>query len=110
MLKDKFIVYVFSLSFAFLVISGLVAFVGLPTGSGNLILRFDNFHNEVIWAGSVSIFYGILGTTIIISAINFMLAKHIYEKEKFVSYIFTVGTGIITLLFLIAAGSIALIN
>ncbi|MDD5710504.1 MAG: hypothetical protein PHV43_00145 [Candidatus Colwellbacteria bacterium] len=110
MLKDKFIIYIFSLSLAPLVISGLVAFFGLPIGAGNLILRFDNLHNEVTWAGSVSTFYGILGVVLVISAINFALAKHIYEKEKFISYAFAVGTGMITLLFLIAAGSIAFIN
>ena len=108
--KDKFIICVFGLGLVFLVISGLVAFMGLPTGSGNLILRFDNFHDAVVWSGSVSVFYGILGMTAIISAINFILAKHIYEKEKFISYMLAVGTGIITLLFLIAAGSIAFIN
>jgi len=109
-LKDRFIIYVFGLSLAFLVASGLTAFIGLPVGSGNLILRFDNLHNEVIWTGGPSVFYGILGMAVVISAINFMLAKYIYEKERFVSYIFAVGTGIITLLFLIAAGTIAFIN
>jgi hypothetical protein len=110
MIRDKFIIYTFGASIVLLLISGLVAFVGLPTGSGNLILRFDNFHNSVIWAGSIGIFYGILGVIVAVAVINFALAKHIYEKEKFLSYILAVGTGVITLLFLIATGSLAFIN
>jgi hypothetical protein len=110
MLRDKFIIYIFGVSIALLLVSGLVAFVGLPTGSGNLILRFDNFHNAVIWAGSIGVFYGILGVMIAIAVINFALAKHIYEKEKFLSYMLAVGTGVVTFLFLIATGSLAFIN
>jgi hypothetical protein len=87
-----------------------VAFIGLPTGLGNLILRFDNLHDAVVWADSSNVFYGILGITLVLSVINLLLAKHIYEKEKFVSYILAVGTGIITFLFLIATSSIAFIN
>jgi len=108
--QDKTIVYTFSLSLSFIVIGGVIAFLGLPTGSGDLILRFDNFHNEVIWTGSIAIYYGILGTVLAISVINLVLAKYVYDKEKFLSYVLAVGNTAITLLFLIATGAIALIN
>jgi hypothetical protein len=108
--KDKFIVRVFACCLALLVLSGLVVFLGLPTGSGDLILRFDNFRDTVVWAGDIGVVYGILGMVVIITLINFMLAKHIYEKEKFLSYVFAVGTGVVTLFFLIAVALMALIN
>ncbi|MBU2101199.1 hypothetical protein KKH05_00515 [Patescibacteria group bacterium] len=110
MKEDKLIIYAFGLSLAFLVISGLTAFLSLPTDAGDLILRFDNFQNEVVWSGGVGIFYGILGVVLVMAIINLMLANYIYDKEKFLSYVFAIGTTIITFLFLVATGSIAFIN
>ncbi|MFH1694666.1 MAG: hypothetical protein ABH880_02850 [Patescibacteria group bacterium] len=110
MRKDKFIIYTFGFSLFFLVASSLTAFLGFPTGMGDLILRFDNFHNEVVWAGEISIFYGILAVVIAMAIINLILANYVYEREKILAYIFGVGTTIITFLFLIATGSLSFIN
>lgn len=110
MKKDKFIIYTFGISLAFLVISGLTAFLGLPTETGDLILRFSNFEEEGIWRGGVSIFYGILSLVLVMAAVNFILARYIYDREKFLSYVLAAGTAVITFLFLIATGSIAFLN
>ena len=109
-IKDKQINLYFGLSLAMVVMSAVVASLGLPVDTGDIIIQFDNYHDEVIWAGSVGVFFGIVLMAALIVVINYLLARHIYEKEHFMAQLLGVGTIIVTGLFLLATFSVALIN
>lgn len=92
------------------VLSVFVALLGLPTGAGDVIIRFDNYHNEVLWAGSIGLFFGVIGVIVVMVLLNLFLARHIYEKERFLAYVLAAGTATVTFLFLVATLGIAFIN
>ena len=110
MSKDKPLISIYGLSFFLVSLSVIVALLGLPFNSGDIIIRFDNYHNEVIWSGSPSIFFGIIGVVFFVIFMNMWLSNYIYDKEKFFSYLLGAGTVIVSLFFLIATFAISLIN
>lgn len=110
MKRDRVVVTAFSVSLFFVVLSGIVATMGLPLDSGDLIIRFDNYHNRVIWTGSVGTYFGVIGLVLVMVGLNFFLAKQVWERERFISYALAVGTLAVTLLFLIATFAVSLIN
>ncbi|MDP3953576.1 MAG: hypothetical protein Q8P99_02030 [bacterium] len=110
MIKDKLILTFFGLSGLMLLISGLVALVGLPSDAGDIIIRFDNYHNEVIWAGSLGLFFGVIGVMLVTVVLNLILVRHIYDKERFLAYLLSSGTLAVAFLFLVATLGIAFIN
>lgn len=110
MIKDKIILWSFIFSGAMLLISSLVALFSLPINAGDIIIRFDNYHNEVVWAGSFALFFGVILTAVVLVLMNLMLVHHIYKRERFLAYLLSAGTGAISLLFLVGTLAITLIN
>lgn len=110
MIKDKIIVYPFAISAILLLLSGLVAIAALPVDSGDIIIRFDNYHNEVLWAGSIGTFLGVVAVALAVVVVNFMLAQQIYSKERFIAYLLGAGSLVISTLFVIATFAVTLIN
>jgi len=108
--KDKLVLILFGFSFFMVVASAVVALVGLPIGAGDVIIRFDNYHNEVVWAGSFGLFFGVIGVVLFMVVLNLLLAHHIYNRERFLSYILGAGTSAVTFLFFVATLGIAFIN
>lgn len=110
MIKDKIVLGSFIFSGLMLLSSFLVAVLGLPMGTGDIIIRFDNYHNEVVWAGSFALFLGVILAAGILVLINLFLVNHIYERERFLAYLLSTGTAAVALLFLVATVAITLIN
>jgi len=110
MIKDKIVLGSFIFSGLMLLISSLVALLSLPINSGDIIIRFDNYHNEVIWAGSFGLFFGVILTAAAVVLMNLMLVHHIYKRERFLAYLLSTGTGAVSLLFLVGTLAITLIN
>src|SRR3990167_9348752 len=98
MIKDKIVLWSFVFSGLILSISAFVALLSLPVNSGDIIIRFDNYHNEVVWAGSLLIFFGVILTAAVVVLMNLLLVRHIYEKERFLAYLLSIGTGAVSLL------------
>ena len=110
MIKDKIVLWSFVFSGLMVITSAMVALISLPTNAGDIIIRFDNYHNEVVWAGSFTLFLGVILTSGIIVLMNLFLVHHIYGKELFLARLLSVGTGAVSLLFLVGTLAIALIN
>lgn len=110
MREDRIVFWPFVFSGVMLVMSIIVAVVGLPTNAGDIIIRFDNYHNEVVWAGSFTLFMGVIATAGIVVLTNLLLVRHIYDRERFLAYLLSLGTGAVSLLFLVGVIAIALIN
>jgi len=110
MIKDKIVLGSFIFSGLMLLISSLVALLSLPVGSGDIIIRFDNYHNEVVWTGSLLLFLGVILTAAIVVLMNLLLVRHLYGKERFLAYLLSTATGAVSLLFLVGTLAITLIN
>lgn len=110
MIKDKIVLISFVFSGLMLLVSSLVALFGLPMNSGDIIIRFDNYHDQVVWTGSFALFFGVILTAVIVVLANWFLVVHIYPKERFLAYLLSAGTGVVSLLFLVGTFAITLIN
>ena len=110
MKRDKLILTFFGLSGFMILLSGIAALLAIPSDAGDIIIRFDNYHNEVVWAGSLGLFFGVIGTMLLVVILNLILVRHIYDKERFLAYLLSAGTTAITFLFLVATLGIAFIN
>lgn len=110
MARNKIILWSFVFSGLMLLASTLVAFLSLPVSSGDIIIRFDNYHNEIVWAGSLAVFLGVILIAAVVVAANFFLTRHIYERERFLAYVLAVGTGAVSFLFLVGTVAVAFIN
>lgn len=110
MLKNKIIVIFFGLSIVLLFVSALVGGIGLPGSQGSLIIRFDKLAQEANLIGGFRTVFGFGATVSFIVLMNFFLAREIYYRERFLSYIIATATFIISLLFLIAVSGIVAVN
>jgi len=110
MLRNKIILVLFGLSIALLFVSALVGSTGLPGSQGPLIIRFDKFAHEANLIGDFRTVFGFGATVSFIVLVNFLLAREIYYRERFLSYIIAAATLIISLLFLIAVSGIVAVN
>jgi|SRR3989344_7061869 len=110
MIKDRIVLWSFIFSGSMLLVSSIVVLLSLPMNAGDIIIRFDNYHNEVVWAGSFALFFGVILTAVVVALMNFFLVRHIYARERFLAYLLCVGTGAISLLFLVGTLAITLIN
>ena len=109
MTRDKVIIIFFSLSLAALMVAaGMIIFM-LPVGTGQLILHFDPEHSIGFLGGKMMALFAI-GIVLVVNAINFILSKEIYYRERFLSYLMAFATLIISVFCLIAAGVIVTIN
>lgn len=109
MLRDKILIIFFGLSLLILIAAVLLAAFGLPSGNNSLILHF-NAGQGVDILGSRSQVLGILGVVSAVGVINAVLAREIYYRERFLSYLVAAATFIIAVLGLIAAGVIVAVN
>lgn len=110
MLKNKTIATFFGLSVALLFISAIIGGIGLPSSQGPLILRFDKFAEEANLIGDFRTVFSLGMVTAFTALINFFLAREIYTRERFLSYIIAAATLIISFLFLVAVVGIVAVN
>jgi fucose permease len=111
MRSNKIINLFFGLSLVLLFIAAWVGGLGLPKEAGGpLIISFNKADNQARLIGGWGTFFALWGVVAFITAINFLLARAVYRREKFMSYITAAATAVITFLFLIAAVTIAAIN
>ena len=110
MKHDKLVITLFSVCGLLLVASTLIAVLGLPLDSGALILRFDNYRNETTWTGGISVLFAVIGAAVVILLGNLLLVEHIYPKEKFLAYVISAGSLVVSVFFLLAILAITFIN
>jgi hypothetical protein len=108
-LKDKYLRVIFVLSFLTLFFLSLVAFVKLQDVSSPLIIHFDAYKGIDFFGGKTEIF-GILFSAFVMFLMNFFLADFLYNRQRFLSYIFSFTSLAINILILIAVSVIISIN
>lgn len=110
MIKDRIIWSLFGGSVLVLIFSGIAVSLGIPLDTGPLIIRFDNYHNQVALTGGLSTIGIVFGFMAILLAINLFLAHQIYDRDKFLSYMLGLGSLVVSVFFLFATVAISLFN
>jgi len=107
--KDRVLAYSFGASFLALLLSWILAYVNFFKTGNLLIMHFDSYKGTD-FLGDKSYLYNVLGAAAVILFLNFWLAGRVYFKERFLSYMLSVFSLILSLLILIAVFVIISIN
>ncbi len=108
-IKDKYLRVVGPVSFLILFLAAIIFYLSLGSTAGPLIIHFD-VHKGVDFLGGWLDVFGILITAFIILSINFFLSTFLYERERFLSYIFAFTSLLLSILILIAISVIINVN
>ena len=107
--KDKFLAYPFLASAFFVLAAFIWAWFSFFKINHLLILHFDSYKG-IDFLGDKNDVFSITGISLIVILINFLLAKQMYYKERFLSYFLSFGSSIFSLLILIGVFVIISIN
>ena len=107
--KDNFLMYPFLASVVIILIAFIWAWFGLAKINNLLILHFDSYKG-IDYLGNKSDVFSLTLFPLAVAIINFLLAKQIYYKERFLSYFLSFGSAIFSLLILITVFVIISIN
>lgn len=108
-LKDKYLRIVFGISFFVFLIASVFAAAKFWDAAGPLIIHFDAFKG-IDWVGSRIDVFGIFISALVMFLINVFLANFIYERERFLSYLFSFASLVLSILFLAAIITINSVN
>ncbi len=107
--RDKVIISFFGIGLVLIIISALMIGFMIPKESGQLILHFDPEHNISFIGGKVMVL-SVIALIAVVGLINLFIAREVYYRERFLSYLIAFVTLIISILCLIASGVIVAIN
>ncbi|OGY59337.1 MAG: hypothetical protein A3B23_04055 [Candidatus Colwellbacteria bacterium RIFCSPLOWO2_01_FULL_48_10] len=107
-IKNPFLVFSVCFSVLMLILAVFIGVSAFEGQAGKLIINFDGRGLPVL-GEAVSIFslFGILAAMI---AINSVLVFQIYNRERFLSYVLSATTIIVSLLILIATSMVVSMN
>ena len=108
-LKDKYTLILFALSFVILAFAFSIAYVNLSDANSLMVVHFDSYRG-VDFFGAKSDVYNILTISLIIWLINLFLTNKFYFRERFLSYALATGTILFMVLILIAVNVIISVN
>lgn len=109
LLKDKYLISIFGLSFLVLFISFLTAFFKIGGITNPLIIHFDAYNGVNILGDKIDIF-GVFASAFAAGLINFFLSNFFYYRERFIAYVFSFGSFGLSILILIAVSVIISVN
>jgi len=95
--------------FFLLLFTAVFVFLKFFNTSGPIIIHFD-FFNGINFVGRKEEVFGILAVDFAIAAINFLLAEFIYQRERFMSYLISFATLVLSILFLMAVAVVSSVN
>lgn len=108
-IKDKYLRVVSGMSLLLWLIAGLIFYAWPGSLSDSLILHFDA-NKGVDFLGGKSDVLGILLSGIIIILINLFLSNFLYNRERFLAYIFSFANLLVSILILIVINVIISVN
>lgn len=108
-IKDKTLLTVFGLSFVILIFTLILALIMFGDITGPLVIHFDVYKGIDFFGGRTEVF-GILWSGFAMLVINALLANFLYDRERFLSFLFAFVSLAFSILILIAAGVIISVN
>jgi len=109
LIKDKYLRVVAVASLLILFLTALIFYFTLGSITTPLIIHFDAYKG-IDFLGSRLDVFGILLSALVMILINLFLSNFLYNRERFLSYIFTFVSLLISILILIAIGVIISVN
>ncbi len=109
MFRDITLTVIFGLSLLVLVAAAALAVFGLTGGSGNLILHFTAGRGVDLLGNRAEVLVA-LGVIFTAGVVNIVLAREIYYRERFLSYLLAFATLVIAIFSLIATGVVISVN
>lgn len=107
--KDKYLRAVAGLSFFLLILASVIFYSGTGLSKGPLILHFDAYQG-IDFLGNRSQVFQIILAVFVILLINFFLANFLYNRDRFLSYVFAFVSLEISILILILISVIIAVN
>jgi len=98
--KDKNLRLIFSAATIVLIITAVVGYFKFGAETEKIIIHFDIFRGVDILGNKIDVL-AIIIYGFIVSAINFFLADFLYERERFLSYVFSFTTLFLSFLILV---------
>jgi len=108
-LKDKYFRVVSAISLLLWLVAGLIFYAWPGSSSHSLILHFDA-NKGVDFLGGEGDIFGILLSGLIIILINLFLSNFLYNRERFLAYIFSFANLLVSILILIVISVIINVN
>jgi len=108
-IKTKNLAIIFGLSLGILVLTTLIVYLRLAESAAPLIVHFD-VYKGIDFLGNRFDIFNILIVALVIFLINFILAEFIFDRQRFLSFVFAYVSLAISTLILIAISVIISIN
>ena len=108
-LKDRYLTVIFGLSFLILFIALSIVFFKIGGITNPLIIHFDAYNGINIFGDRVDIL-GVFASAFAAMLINLFLSNFLYNRERFISYVFSFGSFALSILILIAVSVIISVN
>ena len=108
-IKDKYLRVIFGLSLLVLIFNFVFAFLYLGDVKTPLIIHFDPFKGIDFLGGRTDVF-GILTAGFVIVILNILLANFLYNRDRFLSFIFAFVSLTLSILILIVISVIISVN
>lgn len=109
LIKDKYLRIVAALSFFILLLAAIIFYLALGSTTTPLIIHFDAYKG-IDFLGSRLDIFGILLSALAMILINLFLSNFLYNRERFLSYIFAFVGLLISILILIIISVIVNVN
>lgn len=109
-LKNRYLTAVFGLAFAVLILVSILALYFLGPLQSPLVIHYDTYKGIIDFKGSIWDVLGILAAAFFMELINFLLAGFLYYRERFLSYVFTYFTLLLSILILISVSVMISVN
>ena len=108
LIKDKLIIIPWVLSIAVTVLDGSIVFINFAGDNSQFVVNYSYALKPLL--GDADSLYSILGVLIGLLIINLALTFYIYSKQKFLSYVISIATLAISLIFFITILAVTSIN
>ena len=109
-LKNRYLTGVFGFALAVLMLASILALYFLGPLKPPLIIHYDTYRGIIDFKGSIWDVYGILAAAFFMEFINFLLAGFLYYRERFLSYVITYFTLLLSILILIGVSVMVSVN
>jgi hypothetical protein len=108
-IKDKYLKILNGLSLFILVLAAVIFCANTGLITTPLIIHYDVYRGIDFLGGQIDVF-GIILSTLIMISINLFLSNFLYNRERFLSYLFAFVNLELTLLILIVISVIISVN
>jgi hypothetical protein len=109
LIKDKYLRVVAAVSFLILFLTAVIFYLTFGSITAPLIIHFDAYKGIDFLGDRLDVF-GILLSALIMISINLFLSNFLYNRERFLSYIFAFVSLLLSILILITVSAIINVN